>query len=144
MADLAQLVVVRDPFHPSAHREQHAVAPGQTLADLAPKSGVFILLRNGEAVLRQDWHLPIGDNDLVSVVFLPRGGGGGGSNPLKIVLSIALTIMIPQLGITSWLGDAIFMNTSLGLVASSALAQAAISCVGKTEINPLGVTHVIT
>jgi hypothetical protein len=58
-----------------------------------------ICLHNGQALLRADWSATvIADGDVMSFVALPHGGGGGGKNPLKTVLSIALMVAAPGLG----------------------------------------------
>lgn len=129
----ASLVVVRNPFHPAKDREQYAVAPGQTFADLAPKAGVFIILRNGQAVLRKDWQAPARDGDLIAIIFLPRGGGGG-SNPLKIVLSIAVAIFAPQLAV-AMLGETLAATAIIGGITVGQIAGIGISLVGNALIN---------
>lgn len=131
----AQLVVMRNPFHPLKDRETYPVECGRTLADLAPKSGVFVIARNGEYVLRKDWQIPIGDNDLIAIVFLPRGGGGG-SNPLKIVLSIAMAVIAPE--ISAYFFEEAVMAGTMSSLAFNA-ATAGFSMVGNTGINLLGV-----
>jgi len=46
----------RDPFHPLRHREVRALDCAGPIAALAPQTDQpFIILRNGEAVLRADW-----------------------------------------------------------------------------------------
>lgn len=72
----AHLVIVRNPFHPAKDREQKEVDHGQPLATLTPKSGIFVLFRNDEVVLRRDYEQQINDGDIVAIVFLPRGGRG--------------------------------------------------------------------
>ncbi len=96
----ATAVYVRDPFHPMSSREvRHLPFPGP-LSALAPETRQpFILLRNGEAVLRADWNQPVEEGDVIAVVMLPQGGGGGGgSNPLKTVLMLAVTVFAPGIG----------------------------------------------
>jgi hypothetical protein len=135
----ANLIIVRNPFHPARDREQHTVAAGRPLAEIAPRTTAapFILLRNGQAVLRKDWQIPIGDNDLIAVVFLPRGGGGG-SNPLKIVLMIAIAVYAPVLA-GEMLGTELAATTLSAIGMSSqtfvALASAGIGLVGNALIN---------
>ena len=48
-----------------------------------------VLLVNGIPILRKDWNLQLKQTDVCHFVELPRGGGGG-SNPLQIVLTIAI------------------------------------------------------
>jgi sulfur carrier protein ThiS len=123
----ASLVVVRNPFHPAKDREQYAVSPGQTFADLAPKAGVFIIVRNGQAVLRADWQQEAQDGDLIAIVFLPRSGGGG-SNPLKMVLMIALAVYAPYM-VNALAGEG-FIAAAAGTFASTTMGTIATAVVG--------------
>lgn len=137
----AHLVIVRNPFHPSKDREQKEVDHGQSLAALTPKSGIFVLFRNDEVVLRRDYEQQINDGDIVAIVFLPRGGGGGGSNPLKIVLSIALTMVVPGIGdALAWKAfDAGLISDIVGFNLVSSFSAAGVSLQGGFHINVLGV-----
>lgn len=51
-----------------------------------------LCLINGTPTLRNKWGNIIADNSIVSLIMLPLGGGGGGSNPLKTVLTVALLV----------------------------------------------------
>ena len=130
----AHLSIVRNPFHPLQGREQREIPAGPPLAFCAPKTDKpFILLRNGQAVLRKDWQIPIGANDLIAVVYLPRGGGGG-SNPLKLVLMIAVAVYAPQLA-TSMLGSELAATAVIGSITVGQIATIGISMVGNALIN---------
>lgn len=94
----ATLVRVHDPFHPLRGREiVPLIGPGPLSACAPQTDQPFIILRNGQAVLRADWHQPVERDDLIAVVLLPQGGGGG-SNPLRAVLMIAVAIFAPHIG----------------------------------------------
>ncbi len=94
----ATLVRCHDPFHPLRGREIVPLAGLGPLSACAPQTDQpFIILRNGQAVLRADWHQPVERDDLIAVVLLPQGGGGG-SNPLRAVLMIAVAIFAPHIG----------------------------------------------
>lgn len=90
----ATLVTVHDPFHPVMHREVRTLSLRGPLSACAPKTDKpFIITHNGKAVLRADWDRPVERGDVVAVVMLPQGGGGGGgSNPLSVVLQVALMV----------------------------------------------------
>lgn len=128
----AHVVTVRDPFHPMLHREVRALACAGPIAALAPQTTQpFIILRNGEAVLRADWQQPVQDGDLLAVVLLPQGGGGG-SNPLKIILMIVMTMFVPGVGA--------FLAEGMGLAAGGigeALVTAAVGMTATAVVNAL-------
>ena len=100
---IAHMVTVRDPFHPAASREIREIADVCTLRDLAPATDhPFIILRNGAAILRADWDQPVSDGDLLAVVLLPQGGGDGGSNPLRMIMMMAVSMFAPQIGMLAY------------------------------------------
>lgn len=47
---------------------------------------------DGQAVLRKNWNIPLNPNATVSFVSLPLGGGGGSSNPLQVVMMVAVVV----------------------------------------------------
>lgn len=91
----------RNPFHP-ADKDLYPVASGSTVADWMRSHAIVefplptVCLVNGQPLLRRDWAIrPLADHDVVVLVGLPGGGGGGGSNPLQVVLSIAVMVLAP-------------------------------------------------
>lgn len=131
----AHLVVVRNPFHPAAGRELREVPAGATLESLAPKLAAqpFIVMLNGEAVLRAGWSRSVAADDIVTVVFLPRGGGDG-SNPLKIVLMVALAVYAGPMA-NAMLGAELAGTAAIGSITFGQIAAAGISFVGNALIN---------
>lgn len=128
----AQCVTVRDPFHPAKSREIRTLDCAGPISALAPETKQpFIILRNGQAVLRADWDQPVADGDLMAVVLLPQGGDDGGSDVLRIVLMIVVLVVAwyyaPALA-------GAFGGTSTGAVAA---AQAAIGIVGMALVNAI-------
>mgnify|MGYP001765461545 CR=1 FL=1 len=88
----AHVWTVRDPFHPLKGREIAEIGKPCPIADLAPATRQpFIILRNGEAVLRADWSQPVADGDLLAVVLLPQGGDD--SDIGRIVLMIVVAVL---------------------------------------------------
>ena len=65
---------MRDPFHPMRNREVRRLDCAGPIRAIAPQTDQpFIILRNGEAVLRADWDQPVEAGDLLAVVLLPQG-----------------------------------------------------------------------
>jgi hypothetical protein len=96
----AQVITCHDPFRPSLNREVKIVTRKRRIDKLAPKTDKpFICVLNGEPLLRhkKGWHKSVKDGDTVAFVMLPQGGGGG-SNPLKIILAITVAVIAPQIG----------------------------------------------
>lgn len=87
-----------------------------------------LCLVNGMAVLRKDWNNTLLPNSVVSIVSLPLGGGGGGSNPLKTVLTVALIVA------TVYTGGAV--GAAYGAVWGG-VAAAGVSMAGGILINTL-------
>lgn len=89
---IAHAITVRNPFNPAMGREMRALTIPLPLFTLAPTGSYpFIILRNGQAVLRAQWSELILDGDIIHVVVLPMGGGGG-SNPMQIVAMLAVMV----------------------------------------------------
>lgn len=132
----AHLITVRDPFHPMRNREVRRLDCAGPIRALAPETTQpFIILRNGEAVLRADWDQPVEAGDLLAVVLLPQGRGGG-SNPLKIILSVAMAVFAP--GIGEAINLALFeAGSGLAFAASNAVLGAAVGMAGSALINAL-------
>lgn len=133
----AALVVVRNPFHPALGREQRDIRVGTRLVDVAPAGNIpFIVMLNGQAVLRKDWQQEVDRDDIVAIIYLPRGGGGGGggSNPLKIVLMIAVAVIAPQIAF-GLLGETLAATTIIGGLTYGTVLSAAIGFIGNALIN---------
>lgn len=130
--DHAVLVRVNNPFAPMKDREVRALSARGPIRACAPKTArPFIIQRNGVSVLRKDWDQPVERGDIITVIVLPQGGGGG-SNPLKIILMIAIAWIAPY--------AAGFLNTALGLglgASGISLLTGAIGMVGNMLINAL-------
>lgn len=123
----AQCVTVRDPFHPMRGREIRTLECAGPISALAPVSDQpFIILRNGQAVLRADWDQPVADGDLLAVVLLPQGGGDGGSDVMRIVLMIVVVVA------SYYTGGAV--GAAYGS-AWGAAASAAVGIVGSALVN---------
>lgn len=137
----ANVVINHDPFHPGRHREvKHLTGPAP-IKYLTPKTRrPFIVLRNGEAVLRKDWDQIVANHDTINVVMLPQGGGGdgGGSNAGQIVMMIVVAVLSyftagwAAGAYASWAGVA---ANSAAAMAAGGLAGAIVGIVGSALIS---------
>lgn len=99
----ATLVICRDPFRPQLRREIAPIRRRVRLDTVLRRQGMisgrgrsarrlhtFMPLVNGKPVLERDWGRPVRDGDVVTIASLPLGGGG--SNPLQLLLTIAVAV----------------------------------------------------
>ena len=114
----AEVIRLPNPFDP-AHREVAVLRRPLRIRRLVPQGRPVLALLNGRPILRAGWRRRLRDGDRLAVVFLPRGGGGGsgGSNPLRLVLSLALMWFAP------WAAGQILgvAGTAQGLAGTAAL-----------------------
>lgn len=94
-----QIVKVSNPFNLAKSEVFNCLATETTINWLVEiyqiNSGntPFICLVNGNPVLRAEWNsLKIRSNDHIAFIHLLQGGGGGGSNPLRVVGMVALVV----------------------------------------------------
>lgn len=130
---LATVVYSNNPFHPTRNREIKQIKRKRRISALAPKrSEPFICLVNGKPLLRKNngWERTVKDGEVVAFITLPQGGGGG-SNPLKIILAITIAIAAPYLA--GQLAPTLGLMTDLGI---NALA-AGIGFAGNALVNAL-------
>lgn len=77
-----------NPLDPM-HREVARIRRPKRVRGLAPRHGrPVIALLNGKPLLRAGWGRRLRDRDVLVFVTLPRGGGG--SNPLRLLASLAV------------------------------------------------------
>ena len=132
------VIMLHNPFRPDRDREVIAVAEPLTIRDWLDVRGIdefshpTICLRNGSPVPRARWDdTEIGENDLVVFVPLPQGGGGGGKNPLRTILMLAVMVAAPYLG--GLIAGAIGVTSTIGI----SLITAGVALVGTTLVNVL-------
>ena len=132
------VVMLRNPFRAQGNREVIAVAEPRSIRDWLDEQGIeefdhpTICLRNGSPVLRGRWDDTfIAEKDLVVFVPLPQGGGGGGKNPLRTILMLAVMVAAPYLG--GLIAGAIGVTSTIGI----SLITAGVALVGTTLVNVL-------
>jgi sulfur carrier protein ThiS len=93
------VITVHDPFHPLRGREVREFRRKRCIKALTPKTDKpFVVLVDGQPVMRKDWDQTVSGDQIMTIVMLPQGGGGGGSNPLQVVLMIAVIVVSIQFG----------------------------------------------
>jgi len=116
--------------------EQHK---SSSVAALAPDWRTpFVAFVDGKAILRADWELVLDDQQVVAFIdadAIPQGGGGGGSNPLRTVLMIAVMVYAPQ--IAAQLSYSMGGGMVLGSVGGLAAMQAGVMLVGMSLVNAI-------
>ncbi|WP_454005029.1 host specificity factor TipJ family phage tail protein [Alcaligenes sp. Marseille-Q7550] len=130
---MAKVIICKNPFRPQVERELVSVRAGTRVdtmlrqqalvkgrAGRLQRLSTFVVQVNGQYLLADQWARRIRSDDVVIVSLVPEGGGG--SNPLRFVLQIAL------IALAAWAGFAI------GGVWG-ALAAAGISMVGSMLLN---------
>lgn len=146
----AEVIRLPNPFDP-AHREVAVLRRGLRIRRLMPRNRPVLALLNGRPLMRASWRRRLRDGDRLAIVFLPRGGGGssGGSNPLRLVLSLALMAFAPWaaaglLGTTTALVGTTLLGqvTTLGIyMAGNALINAVLPPPGSTGLPEASPTY---
>ena len=121
--------ISKNPLNNINDTEQHRIAPGSDVAGFVQATpdlqGVMLIaVVNGQPCLRADWGNALHDNDVVLLIVRPRGGGG--SNPLRVLASLAV------LAFAGWAVGAMGLT---GLTAN--LVRAGIVMLGNTLVNQL-------
>jgi hypothetical protein len=129
---MMHVTYLRHSLAPAA-RQVLAARPGPIHA-LAPTDWPhpFVCFLDGLPVLRADWHRVVESGHhlaFVDVTALPQGGGGGGSNALRLVAFIAVMVyapyLAPALGVTGVAATAVTMAaTAVGMAVVNAVLPA--------------------
>lgn len=129
----AQCLTVANPFDPVGSRSLRTLRRPRRIRSLAPRGPQpVIAFLNGRPVLRAEWRRRVRPGDQVMFVVLPQGGaGGGGSNPLRTILSLALLAFAP------WAAGFIpgAVNALGGLTLFGKAITLGITLVGQALIN---------
>lgn len=133
----AAVIYQHNPFAPPERRIRNLRRPAHIRA-LAPRGNApVIALLNGKPVLRHAWRRKLRDGDHLLFVTLPLGGGGGangGSNPLNVLLTIALFAVAGPLA-ASLTGIAATATGVSGMLLAG--AKMAIVMAGSALINAI-------
>lgn len=131
----ATVIYLEHVLVPHKRRVRHVGR--RTIQALAPEwRRPYIAMVNGEAVLRGEWDRVLRHGDVLAFVdvhALPQGGGGK-SNPLHLIATIAVMVYAPQLGMLAYesmVGATAV--TSTGYTVAGAIGSA----VGMALVNAL-------
>ena len=134
---VGHVIWLRNPFQIDS-REVYPVKPGSTVRDWLDSQGLVefelptVCILNGTPLLRADWPTHgFAQNDVAVFIALPLGGGGGGKNPLRTVLMIAVMVVANVYG-----GPLAGAMGFSGTFATAA-ASAAIAVAGSVLVNAL-------
>ena len=88
---------IKNPFQPNKNRITRALKGRFTIYQLIKTQKIdltqpTICLINGIAILRNHWNETVKNGSIVSFIALPEGGGSKSSNPLQIVLMVAVVV----------------------------------------------------
>ena len=132
------VVMLHNPFRPERGRDVIAVAEPLSIREWLGEHGIeefecpTICFRNASPVPRGRWDDTfIAENDMVVFVPLPQGGGGGGKNPLRTILMLAVMVAAPYLG--GLIAGAIGVTSTIVI----SLITAGVALVGTTLVNVL-------
>ncbi|WP_119167116.1 TipJ family phage tail tip protein [Algihabitans albus] len=152
-----QLRVATWPFNVEAF--DAPVAPGDTLEELLRRAGLPERLWNQARVILADpeWRAPpeviprwseVAGRRVnlwrtvrpkpglrVEVALLPRGGGGGGKTPLRIVLTLA--VIAASFAAPALLGPTLASTTIVGTLTVGSLVTTVVGAVGMLAVNAL-------
>lgn len=86
-----------NPCQPDKGRISAVIQQPKTVWQLVKEQKVdltmpILCLINGVPVMRENWNDLLNNNEIVNIVSLPLGGGGGGSNPVRVVLTVAVIV----------------------------------------------------
>jgi hypothetical protein len=130
------VVWLRNPFDPH-ERDVHHVQGNPTISQWMHQEQIVLeqptlVLKNGKPVLVAERSVTLIEaGDVIALVSLPQGGGGGGKNPLQTVLMIAVLVVANAYG-----AELAASFGYSGAVATS-VASTAIAVTGSIIVNAL-------
>ncbi|MBF0453619.1 MAG: phage tail protein [Magnetococcales bacterium] len=137
------VVMADNPFQPDKGRQVHELFFQATIRQWLEAQGIeefdrpTVCIHNGQPIMRAEWETTTIRNGEV-VVFMALPLGGGGKNPLKTILTIAVAVVAPQIAAINFgTGIATSVANVIGWTATKALAGAAIGMIGNALVNVL-------
>lgn len=107
---MAHLVLIKNPMRPALGREVSELRAGVRLTTMLrqrsllkgrgkaeKRAGAYIVNVNGKVLMRKSWAYRVKKDDVIAVMYLPKGGNDG-SNPLQVIAQIAVAILSIYVG----------------------------------------------
>lgn len=134
------LNIAPHPF--SVERVTHAMAAGGTVAEMLAmvqpdpvlRAHAHVLL-DGDAILTRDWARVYPKAGTTLTVRMVPQGGGGGKNPLRTLLSIAVLAASPV--IASGLAGALGLSGSIFGISAARLLTGGVNLLGRLALNAI-------
>ena len=130
---MSTVIYLENGLNPHLRRVEQRAG---SIRALAPTWDIaFVAFVDGHAVLRADWERVPEDGQVLAFIeahAIPQGGGGG-SNPLRMVLMIAVMVYAPALA--AELSFSMGGGMILGSVGGLAAMQAGVVMVGMALVN---------
>jgi hypothetical protein len=134
----AAIIHVHSPFQPflNPRKELFEFEKSQSVNQIIKEFGISFqsptfCVVNGVAVLREQWDDPVVvDSAAVIFVALPHGGGDGGSNPLRVLATVAVIV------VAAWVGGPAGV-AMFGSQFGAAVAAAVVATAGSMLVNIL-------
>jgi hypothetical protein len=111
-----------------------------TISELDPKWNTpYIAFLDGNAILRKDWGQELVEGNtlvFIDAKAIPQGGGDGGSNPLRIVLMIAVMYFTMGAGSGIWAAQMGMAGATAGsLTAMGTVVGSGLMMIGMALVN---------
>lgn len=116
-------------------REVRQLRNRRRICKLTPKTDKpFVVFVDGQPVMRQDWERSVGGDQIVVIFMLPQGGGGG-SNPLRIVGMLA--IVAASFVLTPFIAGPLGAALDIGAAAATAIGSSLVMFGGSALLNAI-------
>ena len=147
---MAHIIIITNSFEPIQSRSIHQIEAGMSIFSLLEDTDIsqsqwghsVDIFLNGKSLSTDEYGYIITQGDVLGMVAYPQGGGGGGSNPLRTVLSVA--VMVASFAFGPALGAAMGISPTAGMglglaqgALASAIGGAVISLAGGALVNML-------
>lgn len=131
---MINIVYLENGLNPQLRKE--VTVESTSIREVAPDWSIpYVAFLDGKAILRKDWDIVLEDTHSLAFIeanAIPQGGGGG-TDPLRTVLMIAVLVVAPEMG--ALLGPSLTGAGVLGL--SAAQWTVGITLAGMALVNAI-------